>query len=289
MRTEKGILFILPALVIFAIFILFPAAQMFYYSFTQWDGLRLPKWIGLANFSRAVFVDEIFQKSFLNNVLYIIGTFVTEVAFGLGVAILLAKPFKGFGVFRTFFFAPYVISMVAAGLLWAFIYDYNFGLVNDFLSLIGLSRLARPWLGDTSTALAAVTIASGWKYAGLYMIIFYAALQQIPKQLYEAANLDGASEWKQTWYITLPLLFPALRVALLLCIAGGFAAFALFFAMTNGQPFHSTEIPSTWIIKHAFDRKNMGYGAALTLILIFVSAGISLLYLILTARKEAPS
>ena len=286
-RTEKGILFILPALVIFVIFILLPTAQTLRYSFTQWDGLRTPQWTGLANFSRAFLVDKIFLRSFLNNALYIVGTFLVEVALGLGMAILLAKPYRGFGVFRTFFFAPYVISMVATGLLWGFIYDYNFGLANSFLSLIGLSRFARPWLADTSTALAAVTIASGWKYAGLYMIIFYAALQQIPTELYEAANLDGASGWKQARYITLPLLFPTLRVALLLCIAGGFGAFALFFAMTNGEPFHSTEIPSTWIIKHAFDRKNMGYGAALTLILTVVSAGISLLYLTLTGPKEA--
>lgn len=286
LRTEKGILFILPGVVILVTFVLFPIAQTFYYCFTQWDGIRSPEWVGLANFFRAFFLDSIFLKSFFNNVLYILGTFVTEVGVGLGVAILLVKPYRGFGVFRTLFFSSFMISMVAVGLLWAFIYDYDFGLLNGFLSLIGLSRFIRPWLADTSTALAAVTVASGWKYASFYMIVFYAALQQIPGELYEAANLDGASEWKQIRHITLPLLFPTLRVVLLLCISGGFAgAFDIFYTMTQGGPFHATEVPSTWIIKQAFDRHNMGYGAALTVVLTLVTVGISFVYLTVTKEK----
>jgi len=243
--------------------------------------------VGLKNFVRAFTLDDIFLKSFANNIVYILGTFLTEVAFGLGVAILLARPYKVFGILRTFFFSPFMISMVAVGLLWGFVFDNDFALLNGILSLVGLSVLARPWLADSSTALAAVTVASGWKYASFYMVIFYAALQQIPRDVYEAASIDGASEWRQITHITIPLLFPMLRVALLLCISGGFAgAFDIFYTMTQGGPFHATEIPSTWIVRHAFDRHNMGYGAALTLILTLVTMAISFVYLRAVREKK---
>jgi len=283
---RKGVkyLFIIPAFAFFLIFLLIPAIESIYYSFFQWDGLGKPLWVGIGNYVRA-FKDEILHLSFINNILYIVGTLVVEVAFGLLAALVLNRKYPLFRLFRIMFFTPMVLNMVAVGLLWNLIYDPNFGVLNAILKSIGLSYMTKAWLGDPSTALAAVTIVSGWRYAGFYMMIFYAALQRIPKELYEAARIDGASRWVEVTKITLPLLRETVVLSILICVTGGFSAFALFYTMTNGQPYHRTEIMTTWIIKQAFDRSNMGYGAALTVFLVILVITFSIIYLNRTKRK----
>lgn len=277
-------LFIIPAFTFFLIFLLVPGIESIYYSLFQWDGLGEPIWRGIANYVRA-FKDEIFRLSFYNNILYILGTFGLEVGFGLCAALVLNRDYPLFGLFRILFIAPMVLNMVTVGLLWNLIYDPNFGLLNALLKGIGLVHITRAWLGEPSTALAAVTLVSGWRYAGFYMIIFYAALKRIPQELYESARIDGASKWAQLINITLPLLRETIVLAFLICVTGGFAAFALFYTMTNGQPYHRTEIMTTWIIKQAFDRSNMGYGAALTVILVVFVIVFSIVYLNRTKKK----
>ena len=297
-RTQSGVvpslrpdelqkyLFVLPALLLFGAFVLLPLASSLYYGFTRWDGISPPEWVGLDNYLRA-FSDTIYLRSYLHVTLYILGTIVVELAFGLVMAALLDSERPGYRLFRVLFFSPVVLSMVAAGLLWAFVYDFRVGLLNAFLGTIGLGAWANAWLADPRTALAAVTIVSGWKYAGFYMIIYLAALRRIPRTLNEAAVLDGAGPLQQFFRITLPLLRETTVVTLLLCITGGFAAFDLFFAMTNGQPFNATEIPTTWIVKQAFDRNQMGYGVALTVIMALVVGLVSIVYLRRTGRREA--
>jgi raffinose/stachyose/melibiose transport system permease protein len=276
-------LFVLPAFLLFAAFVLFPLAASLYYGFTKWDGMAAPQWIGFDNYLRA-FKDSIHLRSYLNATLYVLGTLIVEVGLGLIMAVLLNHDRPGFSFFRVMCFSPVVLSFVAAAILWTFVYDLRFGLLNAFLKSIGLSTLVQPWLANPNTALAAVTIVSGWKYAGFYMVIYLAALKRIPASLYEAAMLDGAGVVQRFFNITLPLLRETTLIALLLAITGGFAGFDLFFAMTNGQPFNATEIPTTWIIKQAFDAGQMGYGVALTVILMLVIGVISIVYLRLTRR-----
>ena len=279
-------LFVAPAFLLFAVFVLFPLLASLYYGFTRWDGLGAPEWVGVSNYVRA-FNDDIYLWSYVHVGLYILGTLVVEVLFGLLMAVLLNSERPGFSLFRVLFFSPVVLSMVAAGLLWTFVYDFRFGLLNAFLENIGLSALVQPWLANPKTALWAVTVVSGWKYAGFYMIIYLAALKRIPVSLYEAAMLDGAGTFQRFWRITLPLLRETTVVATLLAVTGGFAAFDLFFAMTNGQPFNTTEIPTTWIVKMAFDRNQMGYGVALTVIMTLVVGLIAILFLRYTRRGDA--
>lgn len=279
-------LFVLPALLLFGTFVLLPLGSAVYYSFTTWDGLRTPEWVGWRNYVRA-WNDSIHIRSYVNVGVYIAGTLVVEVAFGLLIAVLLASDRRGFGFMRGLFFSPMVLSMVAAGLLWKYVYDYRRGLLNEGLRAVGLSDWAQPWLSEGGTAMLAVIVVSGWKYAGFYMIIFLAALRRIPISLYEAATLDGATPLQRLRYVTLPLLRETGVVAILLCVTGGFAAFDLFFTMTGGGPFNATEIPTTWIVKQAFDRHNMGYGAALTVIMTAVVGLVSLAYLLATRRRHA--
>lgn len=278
-------LFIAPALLLFGAFVLLPLGSSLYYGFTRWDGISPPEWVGLANYARAL-SDGIYLRSYLNVGLYIVGTLVVEVAFGLVMATLLNSDRRGFPLARVLFFSPMVLSMVAAGLLWAFVYDLRFGLLNGALEVVGLGELTRAWLSDPRTALAAVTVVSGWKYAGFYMIIYLAALRRIPATLYEAARLDGAGPITQFLRITLPLLRETTVVTVLLCVTGGFAAFDLFFAMTNGGPFNATEIPTTWIVKQAFDRGRFGYGIALTVLMAAIVGVLSVIYLRISQRGE---
>ncbi len=276
-------LFVLPAMALFGVFVLWPMLSAFYYAFTRWDGITPPEWIGLANFQRA-FADDVHLMSYVHVVLYILGTFVFEVSFGLVMAVLLNSDRKGFSLLRGFFFSPVVLSMSAAGVLWAFVLDYRSGLLNSVLKALGAGDLAQPWLSQPATALIAIMIVSGWKYSGFYMVIFFAALRRIPRNIYEAARLDGAGPVTTFFHITLPLLRQNVLMAILLAVTGGFAGFDLFFTMTNGGPFSATEVPATWIMKLAFAQNQLSYGIALTVILTIVVVLISLVYLRFSER-----
>jgi raffinose/stachyose/melibiose transport system permease protein len=280
-----NLLFVAPAVLLFGVFVLWPMLSAFYFAFTKWDGYTAPVWIGFANFQRA-FGDITHLMSYLHVTLYILGTLVLEVSFGLVVAVLLNSDRRGFALMRGMFFSPVVLSMTAAGVLWAFVLDYRSGLLNSTLKAIGLGDWAQPWLSQGSTALIAIMFVSGWKYAGFYMVIFFAALRRIPRNLYEAARLDGAGAVTQFFYITVPLLRQNVLVAVLLAITGGFAGFDLFFTMTNGGPFSATEVPATWIMKQAFDQNQLSYGIALTVILTVVVIAISLVYLRFSERAN---
>ncbi len=276
-------LFVAPAMLLFGVFVLWPMLSAFYYAFTKWDGFTAPVWVGFANFQRA-FADTVHLMSYVHVVLYILGTFIFEVSFGLFVAVLLNSDRRGFELLRGLFFSPVVLSMSAAGVLWAFVLDYRSGLVNAVLKALGAGDAAQPWLSQPGTALLAVTIVSGWKYSGFYMVIFFAALRRIPRNIYEAARLDGAGPVRMFFSITLPLLRQNVLVAILLAVTGGFAGFDLFFTMTNGGPFSATEVPATWIMKQAFDQNQLSYGIALTVILTIVVVLVSLVYLRFSER-----
>ena len=281
-----NILFVIPALTLYAIFVLLPLASSVYYSLTDWDGIGSPRWVGLANFARALQVD-IHLASYVHVTLYILGTLVFEVSFGLVMAVLLNSDRPGFALLRGLFFSPVVLSMSAAGVLWTFVFDYRTGLVNAVLKGMGLGDWAQPWLSQPATALICVMLVSGWKFAGFYMILFFAALRRIPRSLYEAATLEGAGPIRQFFGITLPLLKQNVLICVLLAVTGGFAGFDLFFTMTNGQPYNTTEVPVTWIVKMGFASDQLGYGIALTVILTVVVSAVSLLYLRFAERSHA--
>lgn len=278
-------LFVAPAMLLFGVFVLLPLATSLYYAFTKWSGYAEPEWVGFANFARA-FQDPVHLASYLHVSLYIIGTLFLEVSFGLVMAVVLNSDRAGFGIMRGMFFSPMVLSMTAAGVLWAFVLDYRLGLLNSVLRSFGLDDWAQPWLSQSETALIAIMFVSGWRFAGFYMIIFFAALRRIPRNIYEAATLDGAGPVKQFFTITLPLLRHQMLTCILLAVTGGFAGFDLFFTMTNGGPFNATEVPATWIIRQGFDNNELGYATALTVILAVVVLIVSLVYLRMVERAN---
>ncbi len=277
--------FALPALALFGVFVLLPLATSLWFSLTSWNGFTAPEFVGLDNFRRA-FRDTVHLWSYVHVTLYILGTLLLEVTFGLVMAVLLNSDRMGFGLMRGLFFTPMILSMTAAGVLWTFVLDYRLGLLNAVLTSVGLEDWTRPWLSEPQTALIAIMFVSGWRFAGFYMIIFFAALRRIPRNIYEAATLDGAGPVKQFFTITLPLLRAQMLTCVLLAVTGGFAGFDLFFALTNGGPFNATEVPATWIIRQGFDNNELGYATALTVILAVVVLLIALVYIRVTERLD---
>lgn len=268
-KELSGYLFVAPAFIIFLIFVLLPVLITFAYSFFRYDGFNPMQYIGFSNYSR-LYLDKIHLQAYMNTFIYIALTLVLEVGVGLTLAALVSARFKGSIFFRTAFFTPVLLPGVVVGMLWTFVYNQRFGLLNALLKAIKLESLAISWLSNEKTALIAVSVVSGWIFAGYYMTIFYAAIQRIPKDLYDAADIDGASPIRQFLYIKLPLIMDMVVVAVLLCVTGAFQGFDLFYVMTNGQPNHKTEIVTTWLVRIVFNNRDVGYGSAMSVVLTLI-------------------
>ena len=276
-------LFLAPGLAVFGAAVLLPMALTAGFSFTEWNGFGPMTFVGLDNYARAL-DDSLFQSSFLHVLIYIAATLVLEVAVGLGLAGIISARAGG-AWFRVAIFTPVMLPAVVVAVLWAFIYNPDFGLINGALEAVGLEQLQRIWLGDPATALLAVSVVSGWVFAGFYMMIFYAAFRQVPSEVLEAARLDGAGEWGLFRRIKVPMIRGATGVAILLCVTGGFQGFDLFFVLTNGGPYGATEIPTTLLVKTVFRNGEVGYGSAMAVILTAIVVGVGLVYLRLQGRS----
>ncbi len=269
-------LFLAPGLAVFGAAVLLPMALTVGYSFTQWDGFGPMSFVGLENYQRAI-GDDLFRDSFVHVVIYIAATIVLEVGVGLALAGLITMRRAGMW-FRVAIFVPVMLPLVVVAVLWSFVYNPDFGLINGALEALGLEDFERIWLGDPATALLAISVVSGWVYAGFYMVIFYAAFRQIPAEIEEAGKLDGAGEWALFRRIKVPMIRGAIGVAVLLCVTGGFQGFDLFFVLTNGGPYGSTEIPTTLLVKTVFRAGDVGYGSAMAVVLTAIVVGVGLLY-----------
>ncbi|MGZ0212379.1 MAG: carbohydrate ABC transporter permease [Actinomycetales bacterium] len=276
-RTATPYLFLVPAMAVFGFAVLLPVIMTFAYSFTEWNGYGTMVFVGIDNYVKAA-NDMLFRDSFVHVLIYIAITIVLEVVVGLVLAGLVSVRRRGSLWFRVAIFTPVMLPMVVVAVLWAFVYNNDFGLLNAALQSLGLDSLQRVWLGDPATALLAVSVVSGWVYAGFYMTIFYAAFNQVPTEVIEAARLDGANEWQLFRRIKVPMIRNAITVALLLCITGGFQGFDLFYVMTNGGPYGATEIPTTYLVKSVFTFQNVGYGSAMAVVLTAVVVALGLVF-----------
>jgi len=287
LRKATPYLYVLPALVFFLTIIILPAVGTFRLSFYDWSGIgRDMQFVGLENYRAAFREGSYFVVSLRNNLIYLVATLAVEMCFGLVMALILDFKLRFFGVFRVLFFSPMVLSMMPVGLLWRFVYSPEVGILNAALRTVGLDSLARAWLGDPSTALYAVCLVSGWRYAGFYMILFYAGLQRIPKQLYESARMDGATDIGCFRHVSLPLLREVFVICVLLCATGAFQAFDLIYAMTGGKPYHSTEVVATWLVDVAFTHNRYGHGSALAVMMTLIVFAIAGTYQLYVRRRE---
>jgi raffinose/stachyose/melibiose transport system permease protein len=268
---------------LFAFVVLGPVLANTALSFADWSGTNAIKFVGLSNFTRA-FRDDIYLMAYRNTFIYIGLTLVFEVLVGLVLAGLVTARGRKTGFYRVAFFIPVILPMLVIAVLWSFVYSDDIGLINGALRGVGLDSLTRVWLGDPATALIAVSLVSGWIYAGFYMAIFYAALTRIPNQVIEAATLDGATESQIFFRIKVPMIRPMIEVAILLCVTGAFQTFDLFYVMTNGGPDHATEIVTTYLVEVVFRFHDLGYGAALSTIMTAVVVTIGLVLVRLRSK-----
>ena len=276
--TFAALVMMAPAAVLFAIFFLWPFVNGIWLSLHRWDGFSAPVFHGLGNYIRLT-RDPLFLKALGNNLIFVAAILVLKNGLGLALAMLLDRATYGRAFFRGAVFVPVTMSFVATGLLWSWIYNPVFGLLNAFLDAIGLSSLKMLWLGDADIALYSVIVVDVWKWLGFHAIIYLAGLQTLPRELYDAAEMDGAGAWQRFWYITLPLMLPVIFINTILGLSGAFVRnFDIVYVLTQGGPNHATEVVMTLMMKTAFQNGEMGYasamGYALFLIVGLLSVGL---------------
>lgn len=268
--NKKSIaVFVLPAFIIYAIFVLMPIGYNIYVSFLQTDLMSPSKFVGIKNYIN-LFHDKTFTGALKNNILMVIGSLIAHLPLALLFGNILFQKIKGSHFFQTVFFLPSVICGVAVGLTWSFVYNSEFGLVNKFLEIIGLENLQHAWLADKNTALICIIVVVMWQFVGYHMVIQIAAMKNIPESYYEAAEIDGASKWVQFKTITFPLIKPILKVDAVLIITGSLKYYDLVAVMTGGGPNHSTELMSTYMFYQGFRTLKYGYSAAIGVILLLL-------------------
>lgn len=280
-ETARGYLFLLPALGGILVFILGPVVAAIALSFTKWDLLTPAKFIGLSNYQELI-QDPMFRKVMLNTLIFTGASVPLSLILSLGLALALNQKIKGIVIFRTIYFLPVVSSMVAVSLVWRWLYNPNYGLLNYFLNLLHLPSIN--WLFSTTWAMPAVILMSVWKSLGYNMVIFLAGLQGIPQMYYESAKIDGAGKFQAFKNITLPLLSPTTFFVLVISIISSFQVFDQIFVMTSGGPAHATEVIIYYIYHNAFQIFRMGYASALAFCLFIIIFALTLLQIRLSKR-----
>jgi raffinose/stachyose/melibiose transport system permease protein len=278
-------LFLLPALIVYSLLVILPIGQAIWYSLYKWNGLGPPTdFVGLDNFARA-FADQVFRGAVWHNLLIVLLSLTVQIPFALWLALMLNARFRGRTVLRLIFFAPYVISEVITGIVFRLLL-YPDGMVDRALESVGLGFLVHEWIADRSIVMLTLFVIISWKYFGFHMIIMLAGLQGIPRELDEAAAIDGASRRQAIRYVTLPLLGPTIRVSVFLSIIGAIQLFDLVWATTSGGPFHASNTMATYMIDWGFERHQIGYGSAVAVILFAFAFVTALLYLRFVMRRD---
>ena len=280
-------LFLLPALILFLIFVIFPIFQSIYYSLFNWKGFGpAVDFVGLENFKN-ILTDKVFLIALRNGLFIIVFSLVFQLPLSLALAVLVGRDLPGRVIFRTIFFMPYVLSEVIAAIMWLFLFnpDPERGFINAVLVLFPGAQ-AQPWLGNTDTVLLAVFVVLTWKYFGFHMLLYLTGLQNIPTELEEAGRIDGANSFQNFFYITLPLLGSTIRTSVYLSVLGSIQQFTLVWIMTKGGPVNASETLATYMYRFGFVRFQLGYGSAVAIYMFLICLIFSLIYLRLTRQPD---
>jgi raffinose/stachyose/melibiose transport system permease protein len=267
----------LPAAILFAAFYFVPFIANLRYSLTKWDRITDPEFVGLRNFVNLLTNDDLFYKVLGNNLRFTFLVVLFQTLFSLIFALFLVKNSKANIALRTLFFFPTILSSVSVGMIWLFMYDPNFGAVNLFFTKIGLESFALNWLGSEGSALYAIAFTQVWFHTGQMMVIYIAGLQQIPQELYEAAEMDGATRWQQFKNVTWPMSIPTTIVVMAYTTIQSFRAFDLIFSMTQGGPNNSSNIFAVLIYQTVFSELRIGYAATQSIFFILVLVFVTVL------------
>ena len=289
-ESRVAYLFLSPGLALFLVFTVIPVFAALYLSFCRYDVIHSPVWLGMKNYARLwqdLANHGVFYLSLRNTLQYAIGTIPLGMALALALALLLNAGLRGMGIYRTTYYLPVVTSMVAVAMVWMWIYDPSYGLLNYLFAKLSGGRIApQAWLADPGQAMAAIVAMSVWKGLGYNMVIYLAGLQGIPEHLYEAATIDGASAWQKFWRITWPLLKPTTAFILVVSVIGASQVFAQVYVMTNGGPNNATTTIVHQIFQNAFSYLKMGYASAMAFVLFALIFLLSLITLRLTRAGQ---
>jgi len=274
-KNISAYLFLIIPLVVFVTFFVIPNFGSLYYSFFKWNGLSPVKdFVGITNYIR-LFKSSVFLLILKNTFFYSVALIIGYNIFGLILALLIYKKSKINSFFRTVYFLPAIFSSVSVGLVWSFIYDPNIGALNTILKYIGLENFTTPWLSNPKTAIFAIVLIHMWATIGYSMVVYIAGLQDIPEELYEAAEVDGVNMWKKFFYITVPLLRNSIMINIVLATINGFTSFDFVYIMTRGGANHSSEVLATLLYREGFNYGNVGYSSAIAVFLVIIVLLIS--------------
>ncbi|CAN5579240.1 sugar ABC transporter permease [soil metagenome] len=275
-------LFVLPVALGIAIFQVYPTVFSLYASLTQWNLLTPPRWVGMRNYVELFTTDRFFFQTMRNTGVYTLGVVVPAMILALVFAILLNQEIRGKYLYRAIYFIPVIAPAVAVALLWGWLYEPNFGLINSALRVVGIKGPA--WLGNTKWAMTAVIIESIWAGLGFSIVIFLSGLQGIGREYYEAAAIDGAGFFRQFYSITLPLLSPVTFFILVTSVIGSFQDFTVPFIMTGGGPAGATQLVVMYLYGLAFRLQNMGTASAVAYVVFMVIVSLTALNFVLARR-----
>jgi raffinose/stachyose/melibiose transport system permease protein len=276
-------LFTAPALIVYLVYVVYPILSTLSYSFYSWDGTSDKTFIGLDNYVQ-LFHDAIFWTSLTNNAWVVITSVFVQIPLGMIMALMLFAPIRGIRLFSSVYFLPFLMSTVAIGLLWVYMFDPINGIINQLINFLGFENVA--WLSDENTAMIAILLVVVWQFSPFYMILFKAAMVGIGEELYESAEIDGANSWQKFFHITLPLLMPTIVSSSILAIVGSLKAFDIFYIMTGGGPNHATELMGTYMFKQAFINFNMGYASAIAFIMFLIALVVTILIQVVDYNRK---
>jgi raffinose/stachyose/melibiose transport system permease protein len=267
----------LPALAVYGLFVLLPLVGSLLLSLTDWNGYdNQIAFTGVENYTR-LSGDPLFRQSVGTNLEFTLIVLVCQTLGALGLAVLLVRNTPATIFYRALYFLPTILSSVSVALTWILLYDPNLGLINGLLEAVGADGLTQSWLGDRNIAIRSLAVIQFWHHTGQVMIIFIAGLQAVPKELLEAAAVEGASNWQRFRHVTLPMLAPATTIVVAYTTIQSFRAFDLVISLTDGGPSNATEIMSTWIYHSAFRNFDYGYASAGAVIFLIVVGGLTAL------------
>lgn len=269
----EGFLYVAPLILGIVAFQLVPILVSIYISFTEWDGIQPPRFVGLENFRTMLTSDPLFAETLRNTIVFTILAIPLTTMLGFALALLCNQKLAGISLVRAAYFAPYITNVVAIGYVWFWIYHPERGLLNGILGMVGIDGPA--WLASSTWAMPAVVIVSVWQGAGYPMVIFLAGMQGIPEQLYEAAEIDGAGAWDRVREITVPLLTPHVFFVLVTQFITSFQVFGVIYIMTQGGPGHATSVYIYYLYQQAFGSGKLGYASALAWLLFAILVSVT--------------
>ena len=279
-------LFLFPALFIYIIVVVFPTVYSLFLSFCDWNGLGAKKFVGLKNYIQLFTSDSVFYTALRNNIIWIILTICLTVLLALLLALVLNRSFRGRIVYRAIFYFPYMLSWIIVGIIWKWMYNPNFGLINQVLGMVGLDSLKGAYLSNTKMALYCVFIAALWQGLGQPMLYFLAGLQTLPNDILEAAKIDGAGKFNLFFRVIVPMLKETFVIVLATQIIASMRVYDIVYVMTDGGPANSTQTLATYMYNQTFTYSNLGVGSAIATVMVLIMMVVIVPYVAFSTKDE---